>query len=89
MRMSGLLEDISVNPAIPDGFWSHTPMEMRPEEHMGWLGRPFIQTCADPRYPGGVRFDVHCLEGGAAMDHPVTWGTFGTLEEALHCVRER
>ena len=36
-------------------------------------------------WPSGTRYDVRCLDGGA-WDRSTNWGSFATLEEALHCV---
>lgn len=35
-------------------------------------------------WPGGVRYDVRCLDGGA-WDRSTCWGWFATLEEAFAC----
>lgn len=35
-------------------------------------------------WPSGVRYEVHCLDGGA-WDRPTQWGMFATLDEALNC----
>jgi hypothetical protein len=37
-------------------------------------------------WPNGIRFDVHCLDGGA-WDRPTYWGCFATLAEALECAK--
>ena len=80
MQTSGIVGTIPVDPEIPDGFWS-TPHEKRPEDHLAWWGKPFILSSANPHFPSGSRFDVHCLDGGAT-DRPTCWGMFGTIEEA-------
>ena len=35
-------------------------------------------------FPGGTRYMVHCLDGGA-WDRPTMWGVFGSLEQAQDC----
>jgi len=37
-------------------------------------------------FPGGVRYDVHCLDGGA-WDRPTWWGSFSKLDEAIDCCK--
>ncbi len=39
-------------------------------------------------WPEGKRYEVCCLDGGA-WDRPSDWGMFGTLVDALICVRQR
>lgn len=39
-------------------------------------------------WPGGSRYEVRCLDGGA-WDRSSGWGMFGTLAEALACVNAR
>lgn len=34
--------------------------------------------------PGGTKYTVHCLDGGA-WDRPTMWGVFPALEEAIEC----
>ncbi|WP_296186592.1 hypothetical protein [Pseudomonas sp. UBA1879] len=34
--------------------------------------------------PGGTKYTVHCLDGGA-WDRPTLWGVFPTLDEAIDC----
>ena len=52
----------------------------------------FPETLAEVRtawlhaWPSGLRFDVRCLDGGA-WDRSSVWGIFGTLDEAIACVR--
>jgi hypothetical protein len=79
-----LTEAIAVNPELPDGFWSSTPLELRPEDHLDLLGKPFIQTVAGAHSPSETRFEVVCLEAGPE-DRPVVWGIFPTLDEAMAC----
>ena len=81
MPLETLVYGVPVNPELPDGFWSVTPIEMRPEDHLVWLEKPFIQTIPDSHSPSGTRFEVVCFEVSAA-DRPVLWGIFPTLEEA-------
>ena len=80
MKTSSAVENVQVDPKIPEGLWS-TPNEKRPADHLAFWGKPFIQSSANPHFPSGRRFDVYCLDGGAA-DRPTCWGMFGTLEEA-------
>ena len=84
MNVAHLTEAIPVNPEMPDGFWSNTPLELRHEDHLPWLGKPFIQTISDAHSHGETRFEVVCLEAGPA-DRPAVWGIFPTLEEAMAC----
>lgn len=35
-------------------------------------------------FPGGTRYTVHCLDGGA-WDRPTMWGVFESLEQAKEC----
>lgn len=35
-------------------------------------------------WPGGTRYDVHCLDGGA-WDRATSWGCFATVAEAVAC----
>ncbi len=37
-------------------------------------------------WPGGTRYDVRCLDGGA-WDRSTWWGAFATLEEAIACAQ--
>lgn len=37
-------------------------------------------------WPGGTRYDVRCLDGGA-WDRPTCWGMFATLQEAIECAK--
>ena len=37
-------------------------------------------------WPGGTRYDVRCLDGGA-WDRSTWWGSFPTLEQALACAK--
>jgi hypothetical protein len=91
--------DIPVNPNLPRNF-ENTPNERRPASHQRWWGRPFIvslsweqrnRTSADrdkwfEAWPGGTRYDVRCLDGGA-WDRSTWWGAFATLEEAIECAK--
>ncbi len=51
--------------------------QFRSEMREGWF----------KAFPHGVRYDVRCLDGGA-WDRSTGWGFFGTIREALDCVRE-
>ena len=88
MNETSLVDGINIDPVIPNDFWSYTPKENRPKDHLTWWGKPFIQTVANPYFPAGMRYDVYCLEGGAIADHPALWGMFGTLEEAIQRAKE-
>jgi len=79
MQTSAIAGNVPVNPEIPEGL--STPDGKRPATHMALWGKPFILSSANPHFPSGVRFDVYCLDGGAA-ERPTCWGMFGTLEEA-------
>ena len=87
---------IPINPTLPENF-DCTPNDARPPEHMGWWGRPYIETddgrpFADEHgrrqwlrsWPDGMRYDVYCLDGGA-WDRPTCKGMFATLSEAIAC----
>ncbi len=88
MNAPSLIEGIKVDPVIPNDFWSFTPKENRPENHLAWWGKPFILTVGNPHFPAGLRYDVYCLEEGTYKDHPALWGMFGTLEEAVQRAKE-
>jgi len=88
MNETSLVDGINIDPVVPDGFWSFTPKENRPKDHLRWWGKPFIQTVANPYFPNGLRYDVYCLEAGGIADHPAIWGMFGTLEEAVQRAKE-
>lgn len=83
MRMS---QRVPVDPVLPKGFFA-TPNEQRPASHAKWWFWPFVKTCPNEAWPGGVRYDVYCLDGGA-WDRPTARGWFGTLEEALRFALE-
>jgi len=80
------VEEILVDPETPVWFWS-SPGKNRSGDNQVWLGRAFILTTANPHFPTGVRYDVYCLEDVSAT-HPVVWGMFGTIEEALQRAKE-
>jgi hypothetical protein len=88
MNETSLVEDINVDPVIPDEFWSFVPRANRPEGHLKWLEKPIIFTVANPHFPGGNRYDVYCLEAGGTSDRPALWGMFGTLGEAVQRAKE-
>lgn len=80
-----IIDGIPVNPSLPkDFFW--TENEKRPQSHLAWWGVPFIQTCENPEWPEGIRFDVYVLDGGV-WDRPTSRGWFSTLEAALRFVK--
>ena len=85
MEAVSLFKGIPVNPEVPDGFWSHTPIELRPEDHLDWLGKPFIQTMGQTLASPRLRYEVFCLDG-EDLDRPAAWGSYGTLEEAFQRV---
>lgn len=87
---------IPVNPRLPKNF-DCTPNEDRPDSHMKWWNRPYIQTYTlesfgdvDEEFkrkwmeswPTGTRYDLRCLDGGA-WDRSTWYGSFKTLEEAM------
>ncbi len=37
-------------------------------------------------WPGGTRYEVRCLDGGA-WDRSTSWGMFGSLDEAMRCAK--
>jgi hypothetical protein len=39
-------------------------------------------------YPSGIRYETRCLDGGA-WDRSTTWGTYATLDEAIHAAKTR
>ncbi len=88
MNETSQIHGITVDPVMPDDFWSFIPKENRPRAHLAWWGKPFIQTVANPHFPSGVRYDVYCLEEGTYTDLPALWGMFGTLEEAVQRAKE-
>jgi hypothetical protein len=88
MNVPSLVDGISIDPVLPNNFWSFIPKVNRPKEHLAWWGRPFINTVANPHFPSGMRYDVYCLEEGNSADHPALWGMFGTLEEAVQRAKE-
>ena len=79
------VEEILVDPEIPDWFWSGP--EQRNESKQAWVGKSFIQTTTNPHFPTGIRYDVYCLEDISAR-RPAVWGMFGTLEEAFERAKE-
>ena len=88
MKQTRLVNGITVDPVVPNEFWSFIPKENRPEGHLRWSQKPFILTVANPHFPGGNRYDVYCLEAGGTSDRPALWGMFGTLEEAVQRAKE-
>jgi hypothetical protein len=78
---------IPVNPKLPRDF-DNTPNGERPKSHMKWWDRPYIVTEKNNRWPGGVRYDLRCLDGGA-WDRSTCWGCFATLDEAIAAARAR
>ena len=80
------IKGVPVDPKLPRAFWT-TANERRPLSHGRWWYRPFVRSCQSEAWPGGLRFDVYCLDGGA-WDRPTVWGCFGSLEEAVSCARE-
>ena len=79
------VEGIPVNPVLPRRFDS-TPNDKRPASHMAWWGVPFVRVVKHDAWPGGLRFDTYCLDGGA-WDRPTGWGKFGTMAEAIRCAQ--
>jgi hypothetical protein len=86
VRAEQVVEGIPVNPVLPKRFWDMAN-EARPAGHLRWWGVPFIRTEANEHWPGGIRYDTYCLDGGA-WDRPTAWGKFGTLAEAVRCAQE-
>lgn len=86
MNVVDQVEGIQVNPDLPFGFWSHTPMEMRSEEQMSWCGKAFIEAEAVEGRPGAVQYKVYCLDG-IGTDRPSLWGAFGRIEDAVTCAK--
>lgn len=86
MNVIDKVEGIKVNPDLPFGFWSHTPMEMRPDDQMAWCGKAFIESEPVAGRPGEVQYKVYCLDGQGA-DRPSLWGTFARLEDAVDCAK--
>jgi len=84
MRAERIVDGVPVNPVLPRRFWD-TDNRRRPRSP--WWDRPFVRTEPNEHWPGGLRFDTCCLDGGA-WDRPTVWGAFGTLEEAIRCARE-
>jgi hypothetical protein len=88
-----LIDGVPINPELPDDF-GDTANEDRPVRHLAWWGVPFIEicTCDHPKFieawQGSIRFDVRCLDGGA-WDRPTCLGMFGSLSEALACIKKR
>jgi hypothetical protein len=85
MQAEQIIDVIPVNPKLPKGFYG-TANAARPSSHATWWHRPFVRIVANPAWPGGLRYDVCCLDGGA-WDRPTAWGWFGTLEAAIACAR--
>ena len=85
------VEGFFVDPKLPANF-DDTDNEQRPASHQAWWNVPFIRTYRDtaPKFleawPGGVRYDVRCLDGGA-WDRTTAWGWFATLDEAVECAK--
>ena len=88
MNQKSLVIDTSIDPVVPDDFWSYIPLRDRPEAHLRWLGKPFIRTVDNPHFPGGNRYDIYCLESGGSSDRPTLWGMFGTMEEAVQRAKD-
>ena len=86
MMIDSMVEGIPVDPILPYGFMSYLPYELRPDDHLAWMGKPFILTSVNGHYPSGVRYEVYCLDG-VETDRPTVWGFFGTLEEAIQRVK--
>ena len=86
MKAEKVINGIPVNPVLPKHFWD-MDNALRPASHAKWWGVPFIRTVPHELWPQGVRFDTHCLDGGA-WDRPTAWGKFATLEEAIRCALE-
>jgi hypothetical protein len=86
MRAERFVDNYPVNPVLPKGFWNMAN-ERRPRSHNQWWGEPFVVIVPNEAWPGGLRYDTYCLDGGA-WDRPTAWGKFGTLEEAIACAKE-
>lgn len=88
-RCAGVLRGRTVDPVLPKRF-DDTPNEDRSPRSMAWWNVPFIVACCyddatfRKAWPGGVRYDVRCLDGGA-WDRSTWWGSFSTLDEASRC----
>ncbi len=69
------IDDILVNPALPDDFDS-TPMDARTEEHMNqWFKMPYILS-------NSGFYTVRCLDGGC-WDRSSLKGGFDSLNQAI------
>ena len=79
------LKGVPVDPKLPRDFWN-TANERRPASHNRWWHRPFVRSLPNENWPGGRRYDVYCLDGGA-WDRPSGWAMFGTLAEAIACAK--
>lgn len=56
--------------------WAEKGREAWAESRPKWLAA----------WPGGVRYEVRCLDGGA-WDRSTSWGMFATLKEAIACAK--
>lgn len=81
-QINATYQGYALDPILPDSFFS-TPNEDRPESHLFWSRRPYIETRGTIN---GTIYWVHCLDGGA-WDRPTWWGEAKTLEAAAKICR--
>lgn len=76
---------VLINPVLPNDFYTDEAGKYG-DERSKWYGLAYIDRAENVWFPSGERFMVHCRDGGC-WDRPTMWGAYGTLAEALECVR--
>lgn len=91
-----IVDGIPVNPVLPEAMFDKSKDKW---PNHPWWGIPFVKAVQNYRqdeegyaawckaWPGGIRYDTYCLDGGA-NNRPTGWGKFGTLQEAIQCAKE-
>jgi hypothetical protein len=66
-----------------DAFYANRTDEYAEEGRKSWAVNREKWLAA---WPGGIRYEVRCLDGGA-WDRSTAWGMFPTIEEAVACAK--
>jgi hypothetical protein len=72
-----LIDDVLINPLLPDNFWTATVSTRSTGDAAKWFGKPFVKDL-------DKILAVYCLDG-RCYDGPSVWSYFTTLDKAIQC----